>query len=1011
MLRELLKGKGPITLRSLYSTRAPPFNIREKNNLAYNFLLSQPCFVQEQVRRTTTRKNQSHPYHLFLSQLQIRTNGTMTAAGSTSPVQSPKVSKPHVYRRLDYKPPAYWIRHVDLAVRLHSAEKTEVLATLCCERNAGAGHKRPTPLLLDCDEMLNVEEIAVSTSAASSSTPLSSTGAHPNERKILSPHVDYAFSGKGEERKLTILESELSSSGDATSTFQLHTRVTFNPEANKTCMGLYLCKLADGSSLHCTQMEAEGFRKFSPFPDRPDVMAKYRVRIEADKISNPVLLSNGNLVSEGAVSGKSDWHYAIYEDPHSKPSYLFALVAGKLAYIEEKLTTAFVKRQVTLRVYAEEAVKHLLRHSLDSLIRAIKFDERFFHLEYDLDVFNIVSVKDFNMGAMENKSLNVFNEKLILASQDTATDVDYERIESVVAHEYFHNWSGNRVTCRDWFQLTLKEGLTVFRDQIFSINDGLFGVAKRIDQVRDMLEVQFPEDAGALAHPVRPESYEKIDNFYTATVYEKGAEVIRMYYTILGEAGFKKGLAKYFELHDGTAATCDDFLKSMEIGGGADLTLFSKWLSTKGTPTLDVKKVSADAGKAVELVFEQAGAGSAVKEILHVPVAYGLINAKTGKELQKTEVFHLKEKKGSVRIVLPAGVAFDDVVPSVNRGFGAPVKLVYTFTPEELGALAAYDTDMYCKYSAYEHLCSKVIYEVYGNGKATPSAAAEAKAFKVLESSLSTLLSSKSDAENAALVLGKTIGLPDAKGLLFGYGKKVDPILLADSVDAVREALISKLGRQMRAKYESTPGSGGDFSLTPQAIGNRLLRNTLLVLLQDGDLAQKQYWSAKTMTEKVAAFRVLVEAQADSKLPTGKSASANSDFYEFAKKSNSGPVMDKWFSLQAWYTPNFSNIQELVKHSDFSVSNPNRFRSVVASVLRNPKIFYSDAGRDFVKDQILALDKFGNGQVAARMCRAFEVKAQVTPEYATKIDKALKSMLTVPDLKSETKEIITKILG
>ncbi|CAD7957786.1 unnamed protein product [Amoebophrya sp. A120] len=978
---------------------------------------------RKQIRSTTsssflssnlfTNPDLFHKSDLSFSNLLARTSTTRTMGSVAKP---DKKEEAVTFYRKDYKPPNFWVPNVALTVKLFGPEKTVVEAVLSLERNLGGGNKRPSPLVLDCDAMLDVKEISV-------------LQEDNGETVILSPSVDYAFSGSGDERKLEILEDRLLKTEAQTST-KLKTVVEFNPDANKTCMGLYLTQLADKSYLHCTQMEAEGFRKFSPFLDRPDVMSKYTVRIEADKEACPVLLSNGNLVEEGTLPTDKTRHYAVYEDPHKKPAYLFALVAGRLAYIEDKFTTQgkfvssgnFKPRTVTLRVYAEDSVKHLLRHSLDSLIKAMKFDEDMFELEYDLDIFNIVSVKDFNMGAMENKSLNVFNEKLILASPTEASDADYERIESVVAHEYFHNWTGNRVTCRSWFELTLKEGLTVFRDQTFSTHVGLMKDTKRIDQVQDMLEMQFVEDSGPLSHPIRPESYEKIDNFYTATVYEKGAEVIRMYWTILGEEGFKRGMKKYFELFDGTAATCDDFLHSMKLGGKElgkeiDWDLFSKWLSTKGTPEVKVQKCrERSTGSRFELEFTQGpvktvGTAAAVTEILHIPVSFALLHAKTGKQIYPAgdanlEVFHLTDKTGSVVVELPPGVEFDDVVPSLNRGFGAPIKLYYDYTVKELSSLAAFDTDMYCKYNAFDALCTKVIYDVYENSQGKAAYLDEKNKSSVTEKldyllqSIKFLLDDKS---SSALALGKTLALPDVSGLMVGYGSKVDPILLDKSVELVREKIVQKLGKEIKQRYQATlkATTTSGFSLSQEAIGSRLLKNALLGLLQDPELAEKQYFAAQTMTERVAAFRVLVEQN--------KQAKAQADFFEFAKKSGSGPVMDKWFALQAAFSSNFDQVAALTKHPEFTVSNPNRFRSVVGSAIRNIKLFHSDQGRDFVKKQILALDNYGNGQVAARLSRAFECKTKITEEFATKVQKTITEMLATENLKSETREILSKI--
>jgi len=915
-----------------------------------------------------------------------------------------------IYRK-DYQAPKYWIREVDLTLGLHpETERAKVRSSCHIVPNAArlAGNSDGN-LVLDGHKCLTLEKVSVRT---------------PEATTELSADEHYCvFETPTGETKLEIFQAKLQplpglqALSPQTSanwpSFWLDIEVSFSPEANKSCSGLYTSKTTGGEMLYCTQMEAEGFRYFTYFLDRPDVMSKYTCRIEAPKATHPVLLCNGNLVGSGDLpEGR---HFATYEDPHVKPAYLFAVIAGNLVHVEtEYVTRLQAKRKVQLRVYAEHASRHLLDHALQSLVKSFRFDEDMFELEYDLDIFNIVAVRDFNMGAMENKSLNIFNEKLILASAETATDVDFERVENVVAHEYFHNWTGNRVTCQDWFQLTLKEGLTVFRDQLFSMAVGLNGPSKRIDQVVDLRTRQFPEDSGPLAHPVRPDLYEKIDNFYTATVYDKGAEVIRMYWSILGEEGFKKGMKLYFGRHDGQAVTCDDFLRAMADANGADLTLFSKWYSTSGTPVVHVRLERLSDAR-VRVHFEQAAAGS-VSEILHIPLAFGVLSRETGKEVVGTQVFHLKSKTGSVDVAVPTS----DVVLSLNRGFCAPVEIRYPYTLEDYSTLAASDTDPFAKWEAFQALARELVDRVYDalsveNGQNKRDANGLDKypsltpSLDLFTTAVRAILAAATD---APMVAAQTLDLPEVGTLINARSSKsqVHPILMVRAREALLKAVRGALQAELRAVYDKllvmeSEVKPGD--LSQASIGRRRLKNLLLCeYLDDAVLAQTQYQIAKervNMTERAAAFAALVAADVDK-------ASANMDFYELAGKYPL--VMDKWFLVQALHTKNFDRVKELRAHSEFTVENPNRLRALALGLAANTELFYTEAGLTMFADLVADVDAIGNGTVAGRLARKFEVSSRLVPEHSAMVQRQVQRLLASSGgrkISGELLEILSKV--
>ncbi|CAK0905549.1 unnamed protein product [Prorocentrum cordatum] len=547
--------------------------------------------------------------------------------------------------RKDYRQPNYWIREVQLDVRIFDG-RTQVEALLSCELNPSVA-KPGAELVLDGED-LKLESVEIVPTGGGDGTALAE--------------------GPG-GYELTKDGMVVRGVGTAT-TFGLRTKVTVVPEENTQLSGLYF-----SGCMYCTQMEAEGFRRFTYFPDRPDVMSKYtRVRVEANKAKCPVLLGNGNEIDAGTCEDDAERHFAVFEDPFAKPSYLFAIVAGDLGRIEDTFTTAS-GREIKLGVFSEQANVDQLDHAMVSLKNAMRWDEERFGLEYDLDVYNIVAVNDFNMGAMENKGLNIFNTSLTLAKPDTATDSDYQRIEGVIGHEYFHNWTGNRVTCRDWFQLTLKEGLTVFRDQEFSADMGSPAV-KRIEEVRVLRAAQFPEDSGPMAHPIRPESYIAMDNFYTATVYNKGAEVIRMYQTLLGRDGFRKGMDLYFQRHDGSAVSCDDFRAAMADANDRDLSQFEEWYLQPGTPQVEATgSWDATSGTYTLTLRQRVGVGQQHlaedkrrEKPMLIPVVVGLLDKATGKEVVPSRVLELAQP---VQEFAFEGLS-SEPVPSLLRDFSAP---------------------------------------------------------------------------------------------------------------------------------------------------------------------------------------------------------------------------------------------------------------------------------------------------------------------------------------------------
>ncbi|MEJ8569464.1 aminopeptidase N [Elongatibacter sediminis] len=742
----------------------------------------------------------------------------------------------------------------------------------------------------------------------------------------------------------------------------LRTQVRIRPQENTALEGLY----ASGEFL-LTQCEAEGFRKITYFPDRPDVMTNYEVTLEADRDRYPVLLSNGNAVESGD-SGDGR-HWVRWCDPFRKPAYLFALVAGRLEHVEDRFTTRS-GREVTLRIYVEPQNLDKCAYAMGALIRSMQWDEERFGLEYDLDIYNIVATDDFNMGAMENKSLNIFNSKYVLARPDTATDMDYQSIEGVIGHEYFHNWTGNRVTCRDWFQLTLKEGLTVFRDQEFT-SDMQSRAVKRIQDVRDLRTRQFPEDAGPMSHPIRPDRYQEINNFYTMTVYQKGAAVIRMCHTLLGEEGFQKGMRLYFERHDGAAVTCDDFIAAMADANGVDLDRFGRWYSQSGTPEVRVRtEYRADEGRYIVELEQQTPPthDQSEKQPLLIPFGIGLLTPE-GAEIP-LRLDGEEAAAGTSRLLVlderEQRFEFVDVpcrpVPSLLRDFSAPVKLTYDYAPEDLEVLMRHDTDAFVRWEAAQLLAQRAIMnnrQAFREGREMQPDAGLERAFQAL----------LSDRTTDPAQLAETMRLP-GEDYLGDLMAEVDVDGLHAARNFTRTTLARSLENEFLRVYDLLD-DGAAYNDSGASVARRSLKNVCLGYLADlpsgVERAQRQFRASDNMTDTVAALRALVHRKA----PGHREA-----LEQFEKRWASDPlVMDKWFVLQVTCpgADTVERVAELLDHPAFSLSNPNKVRSVVgAFAMLNPTGFHADSGAGYaqVADVVLQLDS-RNPQVAARIASAF----------------------------------------
>jgi aminopeptidase N len=888
----------------------------------------------------------------------------------------------HPIRLADYRPPDYLIDSVDLDVVLHPTA-TRVTARLALRPNPAAhaagilaGHAG-VPLVLDGDDLV--------------ATKISLDGL------ALDPQAPF------------VTPDRLTIAAPPQRPFSLEIVTELNPSANTKLMGLYRSGTA-----YCTQCEAEGFRRITYFLDRPDVLSVYKVRIEADIAEAPILLGNGNKIASGPIAG-TERHFALWSDPFPKPCYLFALVGGDLGVIHDKFVT-MSGRKVALGIFIEHGKEASALYAMDALKRSMRWDEEVFGREYDLDVFNIVAVSDFNMGAMENKGLNVFNDKYVLALPQTATDTDYAQIEAVIAHEYFHNWTGNRITCRDWFQLCLKEGLTVFRDHEFSADQRSRPV-RRIADVRALRSQQFPEDAGPLAHNVRPETYLEINNFYTATIYEKGAEIIRMLKVLIGPRAFSCGMRLYFDRYDGTAATIEDFISCFAESAERDLTQFSRWYHQAGTPQVDVAAQYDAASRTFALDFKQSckpTPGQPEKKPFVIPIELGLVGSK-GESLPLVTA----GENGASAAELAAGVielstvqrriVFRDVasrpVASLLRGFSAPVRLIYPASESDLTTLITFDSDPFNRWQASQTYATRLLLHSVGlirSGKAPSHDAALVAALH------SILRESDTDPAFAAQVLS----LPGEADMAREIGEDVDP----DAIFAARKALRTALGRDLApsllAVYERLTDTG-PYSPDAASAGRRALRNTALDLYTAGDpqagtpLALRQFETATTMTDKIAALGVLATTQGDAR------ETALQAF--FSTYVGDALVIDKWFALQAMIPEagTLDRVRTLMQHPAFSFGNPNRVRSLIGAFATGNQTRFNapdGSGYDFVTDIVLSLDA-KNPQVAARLLGSFRSWRTLEAGRRRLAEAALRRVAGAQGLSPDVKDIVERSLA
>ncbi|PZO87547.1 MAG: aminopeptidase N, partial [Micavibrio aeruginosavorus] len=766
--------------------------------------------------------------------------------------------------------------------------------------------------------------------------------------------------------------------------FTLEVVTEIEPEKNTRLEGLY-----QSGGTYCTQCEAEGFRTITYYPDRPDVMATFTVRVEADEKSCPVLLSNGNLIEKGTLGNGR--HFTVWEDPTPKPCYLFALVAGDLVHIHDTFKTRS-GNDVDLYIYVRKGDEEQCGHAMQSLIKSMKWDEDVYGREYQYNIFNIVAVSDFNMGAMENTSLNIFNTALVLAHPETATDADFLRVESVIAHEYFHNWTGNRVTCRDWFQLSLKEGLTVFRDQEFTADLNSRDVA-RIDDVQHLRKMQFPEDAGPLSHPIRPDNYIEINNFYTMTVYEKGAEVIRMFHTLLGAQNYRKATDLYFDRFDGQAVTTEDWAKCMEDASGLDLTQFKLWYNQAGTPQVEARGEYNETAKTYTLTLKQtvpATPGQADKKPMHIPVSVGLISP-NGDDMIETQVLHLTKPEQSF--------TFENIgarpVPSILRNFSAPVKLTTDLGDEDLRFLMVHDSDGFNRWEAGQTYALRVVNNLIDNG------VIDEAYFESFESLLNQAVQGKGD----KALLARALSLPEIQ-IIAQTRSVVDPDAIFSAREKIKRECAKRFSDKLKSLYESNLESGA-YSIAPEAMAKRSLKNTVLGYLDDPALAAEQYQNATNMTDRVAALGVLTDHEGEYK------TAAFADFYERFK--NYQLVVDKWFSLQAIGVNDntVANIKTLAQHKDFTLKNPNRVRSLYAAfAMNNPVSFHRADGSGYVllKDAVVALNGI-NPQIAARMLTPLREWKRYTPDRQEKMRSALQEIANIEKLSPDVFEIVSKSLN
>lgn len=933
------------------------------------------CFARSAPRafaRTRAKSVRSHPGR-----------GRSFSASAMAPgaAEVVKQEQPKAVLLQDYRPYPYAVQKLALDFLL-GEEKTIVNSRM---QVAPSHEGTPPPMVLNGETCVKLATVAV-------------------DGKTLQEGEGYTL----QDEKLTI-------ENPPNGPFTVDISVEIEPQNNTELEGLY-----KSSGNFCSQCEAEGFRRITFYPDRPDVMTVFTTKIVADKEKYPILLSNGNLVEEGELEGGK--HFAVWEDPFKKPCYLFALVAGNLVAKEESFTTMSGKK-VALRIWTQAHNADKTEHAMNSLIKAMKWDEERFGLEYDLDLFNIVAVDDFNMGAMENKSLNIFNSKYVLCTPETATDTDYERIEGVVGHEYFHNWTGNRVTLRNWFQLSLKEGLTVFRDQEFTSDLNSRSV-KRIEDVSLLRSKQFAEDASPLAHPVRPESYIKMDNFYTLTVYEKGSELIRMYQTLLGKDGFRKGMDLYFKLHDGQAVTCDDFYRAMEEANETSLGSFKLWYSQAGTPSVTaLTEYQKDAGTykivlSQKLPKTQDFSGEKLPQL--IPVAVGLVGP-DGKDLPiksingiptadggtspTTVVLKLAEWEQSFEL----GGITEAPVPSILRGFSAPVKLFVEYSMDQLKFLFANDSDEFNRWEAGQRLSKMVILQSVSDGKID-----EAGLNYVVEAFESVLDDGTIDNKIKSLLLT----FPDMDVLIDGFNASypggADPVLIHETVSALKKSVATRL----RSKFEGTYMSlseeatkAGLSSLDPPSISRRALQGTCLDYIGSlGDeeamaLCWKAFKAAKNMTDQISALKACTSK------PGPVCDEAFDSFYEQWK--GNALVLLKWLLMQgASNLPGHTaEVKKLLSHPAFDMKNPNKVYSLLGGFSRSAVNFHSmdGSGYELLADCVIQCDGI-NAQVAARIVSPFTKWQLYNKNRQDLMYKQLERIAATPNISKNVYEMVSKSL-
>ncbi|XP_016755757.1 puromycin-sensitive aminopeptidase isoform X2 [Gossypium hirsutum] len=933
------------------------------------------CFsALEATHRRNYRFPHSSPYRAR------ETSRRLICSVATEPlpkrVEESEMDAPKEIFLKDYKSPDYYFDTVDLRFSL-GEEKTIVAS-----------------------------KITVFPRVEGSSAPLVLDGV---DLKLISIKVDGKELKEGDYH-LDLRHLILPSPPQGKFTLEIDTEI--QPQNNTSLEGLY-----KSSGNFCTQCEAEGFRKITFYQDRPDIMAKYTCRIEADKLLYPVLLSNGNLIEQGTLEGGK--HYAVWEDPFKKPCYLFALVAGQLESRDDTFVTRS-GRKVALRIWTPAQDVPKTAHAMYSLKAAMKWDEDVFGLEYDLDLFNVVAVPDFNMGAMENKSLNIFNSKLVLASPETASDADYAAILGVIGHEYFHNWTGNRVTCRDWFQLSLKEGLTVFRDQEFSSDMGSRTV-KRIADVSKLRNYQFPQDAGPMAHPVRPHSYIKMDNFYTVTVYEKGAEVVRMYKTLLGTQGFRKGMDLYFKRHDGQAVTCEDFFAAMKDANGADFANFLLWYSQAGTPVVKVTSSYNAEAHTFSLKFSQEvppTPGQPVKEPMFIPVAVGLLDS-SGKDMPLSSVYHdgtLQSVASNNQPVLSTVLRvtkkeeefvfcdiFERPIPSLLRGYSAPIRLESDLSDSDLFFLLAHDSDEFNRWESGQVLARKLMLSLVADFQQSKPLTLNPKFVQGLKS---ILCDPSLDKE----FIAKAITLP-GEGEIMDMMEVADP----DAVYAVRTFIRKELASQLKSEFLSTVEnnrSSEEYVFDHTNMARRALKNTALAYLgslEDSEmteLALHEYKTATNMTDQFAALSAI------SQKPGKTHDDVLADFY--TKWQHNYLVVNKWFALQAMSNipGNVENVRKLLNHPAFDLRNPNKVYSLIGGFCGSPVNFHAKdgSGYKFLGEIVLQLDKL-NPQVASRMVSAFSRWRRFDESRQTLAKQQLETIMSANGLSENVFEIASKSLA